>query len=199
MKDPTEICINSKYPLYKQLKWVMTARSKTDPKLFCRMLQVKGRMIACTDGHRIHSLQVPEDVPFPNGLEDGAWEVVKNYRNTVYLRKDTVSRPMPDRGWGLLVPGNNHTCFETYFERVWRGDSTDLVDRYIAIVAWDAIIKINETGRLNKHIMNPFHIMKAMEGIADGSIRQVWVAKDQVIFIGKHTRACVSAIRRPSI
>ena len=88
---------------FNDLTWVLRARSDDDTRKNLNFLEVKAGRCTCTDGVRLHTMQMnPDSLPLDQIPTDGLWEVVKTDKKTIVLRESAEGCQYPD--WERTIP-----------------------------------------------------------------------------------------------
>ena len=100
----TMVTINKKNFLYKELKWVISARSDDDTRIVLGFASIVNGWINCADGFRIHSFN------FDGMLEDGLYRIIDS-KYGITLIRDNTGHKFPDIN--LLRPNLEMVSEET--------------------------------------------------------------------------------------
>jgi hypothetical protein len=186
--------------LFHQIKWVDEVARNDDVRPFCRCLHIKGRTIMATDGHRMHTVTVPDesigrpplDNPdrkplLPIDWRDGSFVVATRRKTQLHLIEATdPSQFPPERAWRLLDIDND-AVYLPFPQPKEPGN-------WGAPMAWWAAGIIQSEGRLNSNIgVNMTYLIDACDYACQG----VHCEKDRIILAGPGTNAVIMGLRMP--
>jgi len=115
--------------IFEALTFVRLAISKDDTRGFCTCIHYKGGVLAGTDGHRIHTVDLPA-LSRTTDTPEGAYRIAKLNKRLIEL--EPCDDKLPEGAWTFTAPAKKTTVINEVLPAPTEGHDEFAVYRLIA-------------------------------------------------------------------